>query len=336
MDMSRRRSGAPYLSVVRIPRISANHSVTARVEETLKMTSINETSSHDSSTSDDEHPELEASAETTQLPTSSAAAVEDPASSASSSGKELTEIDRAYLLVGKHKREHVCSLLGPSMQRNEDAISNLLSHLESLKKELRDWAAGEIRARMLDEARKNKLPVRHFGEIKRWWAKNCTANDQKVIARIAFGIWDDDPGWEFVLEENYMQLKKWKYKQASLDSSASTLESVENKAPAGGPSIEPKGFVSRLITNVKGDQVKQLQEAGKKSHGINITISRSSSQINKDNKWKKRKKGTFVVTESETTPRKKRSKRASRKEGDGHQDGSPSGSGVKVYLILLW
>jgi hypothetical protein len=300
------------------------------------MTSINETSSHHSSSTEDQHPEWEASAENPHLQTSSAAAaVEDPASSTSSSGKEVTEIDRAYLLVGKHKREHICSLLGPSLQRNEDAISNLLSQLESLKKELRDWAAGEIRARMLDEARKHKLPVRHFGEIKRWWAKNFTANDQKVIARIAFGIWDDEPGWEYLLEEKYMQLKKWKYKQASVDSSAPTQESVENKVHQRCPSAEPKGFVSRLITNVKGDQVKQLQDAGKKSHGINITISRSSSQITKETKWKKRKKGTFRVTTSETTPRKKRSKKPSRKERDGHHDSVSSGTEVKVDFVRL-
>lgn len=276
-------------------------------------------SSHPSAedTSNGPHPEWAAFSDNVQQQTTAASAVQqDPPSSSTLSGKEFTEIDRAYLLVGKHKREHVCSLLGPSMQRNEDAIANLMAKLDLLKKELRDWASGEIRARMLAEALKHKLPVRHFGEIKQWWSKNSTEKDQKIVARIAYGIWDEQPGWEFALEETYMQLKKWKYKE-NVDATTSPHE-INDFETKGIPS-QPKGFVSRLITNVKGDQVKQLQDAGKNGHGINITISRATGQISKENKWKKRKKGTFRVTKTETKPsRKKKAKKPSGAVSEGH------------------
>ena len=157
------------------------------------------------------NPEWAASTEATHA-TSDAA--EDAAGATASAvveataQKDFVEVDRTYLLVARHTREHVCSLLGPSLQMNEDTISNLMTKLEKLKSELRDWAASEIRARMLNEALKFNLPVRHFLEIKKWWAENCTEKDQQVITRIACGIWDVEPGWEYKLEHKYMLLKK--------------------------------------------------------------------------------------------------------------------------------
>ena len=110
------------------------------------------------------------------------------------------------------------------------------------------------------------------------------------------------------MESKYMRLKKWKYKQPLVELSSTINSSSQEPSEAGargGFAHEPKGFVSRLITNVKGDQVKQLQEAGKKRHGITISISRPRDTITRENKWKKRKKGTFHVTKLETSPRKR-------------------------------
>ena len=306
-------------------RFSANQFVTLRCSnyhqlhtkwESRMMSDPDPDESHSSTeeASNGHHPEWAASAEHTHA--TSVTATEAAASSGSaviadstSAEKDFVEVDRTYLLVGRHTREHVCSLLGPSLQMNEDAISNMMTKLEKLKSDLRDWAASEIRAKMLNEALKWKLPVRNFREIKKWWADHGTDEAQQVIARIAFGIWDEDSGWEYKLERKYMRLKKWKYKKTPVILSPvlhSGTQEPGAEADAEETAPEPKGFVSRLLTNVKGDQVKQLQDAGKKGHGITITISRPSDTITKANKWKKRKKGEFHVTKSDAPPQKKK------------------------------
>ena len=131
------------------------------------MSDSDKDQSHSSSkeASNGPHPEWAASTDHTHA-TSVTASAEAAASSADQqSDTHFTEVDRTYLLVAKHTREHVCSLLGPSLQMNEEAISNLMTKLEKLKAKLRDWAASEIHAKMLNEALKHKLPVHHFQEI---------------------------------------------------------------------------------------------------------------------------------------------------------------------------
>ena len=239
---------------------------------------------------------------------------EPVASSSATSGlsqakNQLVELNRHHLTVAKHTREHALSILGPSLHNNDSAIQETLKKLDTMKRELRTWAINEIHATMIAAAHSKGLKdVRTFSDIRDWWMQNCTEEAQDIVGYVQYGVWDSRPNWELELECKYMARKGWSYKET---------EGVPTKTTWAGTTEtqEAKGFVACLIVDVKGDQVKKLQKAGSVVHGIVVRIKREAGQINEDNKWKKRTKGTFLrkQVEPKEKPAVKRRMRKAKK-----------------------
>lgn len=260
------------------------------------------------------------------------------------------ELNRHHLTVRKHTREHALSILGPSLNNNEAAIQETLKKLDSMKRELRTWAINEIHATMIAAAHyKGLKDVRTFSDIRDWWTQNCDDEAQDNIGYIQYGVWDSRPNWELDLEQKYMARKGWTYKPTE-GVATTTTWSGQTEAQEG------KGFVACMIVDVKGDQVKKLQKAGSIVHGIVVRIKREACQINEENKWKKRAKGTFLKkqVEPKEKPAAKRRARKIKKvrvsadssvttgegsdgetttDDESHQDDSTTDTPPKVILF---
>ena len=103
-------------------------------------------------------------------------------------------------------------------------------------------------------------PVQTFQEVKKSW---CSQHDYEAICivyEVCYGYFDGNKGWELSVEEECMREFNWAY-----DNSISV---VPDKEEDEAKKSEPKGYMARLITNVKGDLVKQLQRDGMAVHGL--------------------------------------------------------------------
>ena len=120
-------------------------------------------------------------------------------------------------------------------------------------------------------------PVQTFQEVKKSW---CSQHDFEAIHNVnevCYGYFDENKGWELLTEEECMRELNWAYN----NSISVMLDKEEDEVQKS----ELKGFMVRLITNVKGDLVKQLQRYGMAVHGLKVIISRPSKSTNEKNKF---------------------------------------------------
>jgi len=113
---------------------------------------------------------------------------------------------------------------------------------------------------MLQEAEAEKLQldgvaVHNFRQIKHYWASSDLPNAESNIFSIAYGIWENKPDWDMQLEITFMDENGWKYKMGK-DMSQPVQKHKREE--------DYKGCVAWLISHVKGDMVKQIQECGVK------------------------------------------------------------------------
>ena len=113
---------------------------------------------------------------------------------------------------------------------------------------------------MLQEAEVRKLQLDgvafcNFRQIKQYWASSDLPNAKIDIFSITYWIWENKPGWDVQLETTFMDENGWKYKME---------EDMSQPLQKRKREEDYKGCVAQLISHVKGDMVKQIQECGVK------------------------------------------------------------------------
>ncbi len=139
----------------------------------------------------------------------------------------------------------------------------LIAQWQDWKKEVRIWAAYEIKGRMKLEALKipdddnfitpkgDGRPISKFLDIKKWWAKapaDCLKSEA-TFSHLAYGMWEKF--WERNMEEEFMEKFGWSYDQE-----------VKERAQkeCGWAGYVMKGCVAKNMAHVKGEIVKGLQK----------------------------------------------------------------------------
>ena len=149
--------------------------------------------------------------------------------------------------------------------------------LKQVRKQLMVFARQHIHRFFLEGLK--EMNVTHLAtmeDIQSYWRSNCKdPNVQEIIAHMLYGYFDARVHWEVNLEREYMRQKNWVY-----------IDKVND-------SKDKKGCIAKVISEVKVEQTRRIQQAGKKE-GIYVTIKRQGPLQRKD-KNRKRQKGNFFV-----------------------------------------
>jgi hypothetical protein len=181
--------------------------------------------------------------------------------------KKVLAIDLHYdaLVPNGHiDSTHVHKIMGYKI-KSEDEENRLIAQWQDWKKEVRVWAAFEIKQKMKEEALQitqdgqfvtptvNGYKVSKFLDIKKWWAMapaDCHKSEATFF-HLAYGMWEKF--WKRTMEEQFMNAFGWTYDQE-----------VKEKAQkeCGQAGYVMKGCVAKNIAHVKGEIVKGLQKKG--------------------------------------------------------------------------
>jgi len=162
------------------------------------------------------------------------------------------------------------------------------NELKTLKKEVNVFAKMNIHMLFLHGFSEMGITnLKTISDMKLYWATNCLdPNARQVISYVLFGYFDIRPGWDTALEKEFMRRKNWVYGDKTND----------NKVK--------KGCIARLICEMKVEQTRRIQYAGK-DRGVDLTIKRKNPVGPEKNI--KRRKGHVYFNENEkaTTHRNK-------------------------------
>ena len=149
--------------------------------------------------------------------------------------------------------------------------------LKQVRKHLMAFARQHIHRFFLEGLK--EMNITHLAtmeDIQSYWRQNCKdPNVQEAIAHMLYGYFDKRVHWEVNLEREYMRQKNWVYMDRVNDSK------------------DKKGCIAKVISEVKVEQTRRIQQAGKKE-GIYVTIKRQGPLQRRD-KNRKRQKGNFYV-----------------------------------------
>lgn len=106
--------------------------------------------------------------------------------------------------------------------------------------------------------------------ISNCWKGNKSGSFSPYLFELLYTQFDKQPGWENNLEDNYMELKKYKYKH-------------QDKPM--------KGSFARVFRWCLNLRIKNIRDLGTKHHGNEIRKKRFTDEITEKTKYKKRKQG---------------------------------------------
>ena len=157
---------------------------------------------------------------------------------------------------------------------SSDTINIALHHYNQCKREVRSWAAAQIKAIIRENAqkivtndhtveiRRNSCKILDFTDLIKWWRDNCTNDDKRYSNSLYHACYNNfNPGWEVEMEKDFMTTQRWKYTESS-------IQDVQGSCSRAGFTM--KGCVAKNISNVKCELMKQLNMAGKKK-GIAVS-----------------------------------------------------------------
>jgi hypothetical protein len=150
-----------------------------------------------------------------------------------------------------------------------EAIDEALHHYKQCKRDVRSWAAAQIKAIIRENAQKivmddntvemhinNNCKILDFTDLIKWWKENCKKEDKRYANSLYHACYDKFfPGWEVTLENEFMTLQSWKYSQSSIKKVLSAYTRT---------GFTMKGCIAKSISNVKCELMKQVNLVGKK------------------------------------------------------------------------
>ena len=218
-------------------------------------------------------------------------------------------IDYSALLPHKAiSVDHVNRVLGVGTYTDDD-LEKTRDAWKVLKSDCRGWANQAIKRQMVCIARtlsQNRdvhkcfkdytveirgREVSSYDDIRNW----CKTSLQDSTAQYAFyeimyGYWERTPGWDSLLEKEYM------IQAGNMVYTAESIQAAQNKCRRKGYTVA--GCIARNISEVKGELVKNMRKCLKASdHGCVVSKSRKHEDaFPNDGPYSRRGKGEFGVT----------------------------------------
>jgi hypothetical protein len=187
------------------------------------------------------------------------------------------------------------NLLSKKDAQRTDIVQAKLLLAKTRKEQVRGWGAAAVKKHFIEAARLSGLPewVMTFADIKSWWQKLTDVSEEDInrMQKVQYGWFDEHKKWAKTLEDEFMMVFSWKYSQKSVDAA---------QAESERPGLILKGCIEQTFSYQKGDFVKQIQNAGSKTHGIKVAKSRPKAQTRNENgKYIKLKLGDYTVQHAE-------------------------------------
>lgn len=154
------------------------------------------------------------------------------------------------------------------------------AELKQVRKHLMVFARRHIHRFFLEGLKEmNVTNLATMEDIQNYWREHCKEPvAQEIIAHMLYGYFDERVHWEVNLEKEYMRQMNWVYMDRANDSK------------------DKKGCIAKVISEVKVEQTRRIQQAGQKA-GVYVSIKRQGP-LQREDKNRKRKKGNFYVRTS--------------------------------------
>ena len=179
----------------------------------------------------------------------------------------VMDVEPNYLCTGKHTEEHALSFVGSNgtaAERRARALEKV-NAMNKMKAAANEWYREQILAEfILPEVHKREVqfedtdcivkPVQTWRQlITAWKQKRVSAKD---LWYIMYGTFDDNPGWDERLEEDYLQSINAQYSRPL--------------KPGGYQQLPETGCFRKLCNNQRGELLSRINTAGMKTHGVSI------------------------------------------------------------------
>lgn len=165
---------------------------------------------------------------------------------------------------------------------DDDEVLQRIETVTALRLDVRRWATMEVQRKMVEAVHQcGRSHVTTWKQLVEFWRKNDISECAAIMWQVCYGSFDARPDWDQVLEREYMSMNNLTYRQPDVGGNWDTM---------------PKGCIARQIAGQKNILVKALNNAAKKTHGMQLTISRSAEEITSKNRYRKRKKGACLTS----------------------------------------
>jgi hypothetical protein len=123
-------------------------------------------------------------------------------------------VHRCHFPVGKQiDATYVRQVLGArTIRKSEDELQELVDELKADRDNARSWGKKKIEARVLMEFRFFDSSVNTMDDLRRKWRKHGNVEVAAALWAAVYGSWDRTPGWAVELEDKYMAMMKWRYR----------------------------------------------------------------------------------------------------------------------------
>lgn len=167
---------------------------------------------------------------------------------------------------------------------DEKLVQNQFNKMTLQTKDLKQMIQMALKKRMAGAAQEQCLKVGEFhaggwNDLKQSWKTDHGKENGKKVWMALCGTFDGKEGKEFLdtLERHCLQSMGWVY----------------NDETTKSDSKQPTGFVHKMISQQKGELVKQVLEPVMNKSGITLGITRDKDEINNGKKGWRHKPGKF-------------------------------------------
>ena len=180
---------------------------------------------------------------------------------------------------GKIDNAHVKLVYGLATKSWQDSdFRTACDAVEKKRSNAASWGKAKLQAMILEAAREWGIKAYNWDELKNGFKKDPSSDFAARLWESLYGTFDRRKRWEYDLETEYMD-----------------FAGMEYDAREDGTSGK-KGCIARLFVNVRKELVKAVNHAGKKNHGGVIRMKRTSEEVKKSGKGKRRKMGQTLCS----------------------------------------
>jgi hypothetical protein len=191
---------------------------------------------------------------------------------------------------------HVKSLMSPAEVARPDfkvLMEEKVNFIRAMRSDVRDFARTKIQSIMVAQASRSGmkllsstkngpiLDVVSFELLRKSWMRDSSFENRECIFQVTYGWFDHHPRWNIEMENDYMRMRNLVYRNSS-----------PGTDDAANYQRRKKNCIAKHIADIKNNIVKGIRKAGMRGHGVSITITRPGFSITRENKYKKREKGS--------------------------------------------
>lgn len=185
--------------------------------------------------------------------------------------------------------------LGYSVDAQYGDYPALIEKYNRLKDQVRNWSRDHIKLVMVDYARTCGIQKFDGTTLMTWtdfletWSlpytrqKKPSKELRESVAEVLFGYFMKKKYWNETFEKLFLEKFNWTYTDEHI------IDKTQHLGKSKGAKI--KTSIAKLIATAKAELIKEVNRAGKRSHGITLNAKLSPSEVMSQGP---KKRGAFV------------------------------------------